>query len=924
MKQDKIDKMLQLIKNDKAQENHLFKTLATTENPFPLLKPFKNAGYFNPDKNPSPVEVENQKGYFTIPHWNVLDYLENTARRNKQAPREEITDTLLDIIQPIIDFRTERKERIDNYRTDWVLTKIIFLLPLDRIKAKHFEFIRTALNSRWDTTLIASEIGKSIIPALLKESSKELLIKLFEIILDYKVIENNSTDKYLSIVDKYWLNSAFKQHKGSIAKLCGKEIAELTLTIITRIIEEDKSQFNNVWIPTIEDHPQTSFPDRYECQLVYLVRDIYQESNPTEIYEKIKELLNQEPPIFNRMALHLINYHYSNLNQLFWEWKDNPLNTPLVKHELYELLKKNCNSFRSDQINKILKWIEEKEYFVSDEQKDDTKLIEKILAYRKKEWLSALLDRKDKKIIDLYNKYNEVNPAELEHPGFDFWSESGWGTVSPIEETDFLTKSNEDIADYLISFKEKAGWKEPTVDGLAGTLMKCVSDNPHKFTDNIKPFLRVQRVYQHSLLLGFSDAWRANKDFEWKSLFLFINKILESKTFWTEEYPNKGYHYRNWIISQIVDLINDGTQRDEHAFDPVYLPDAEKILLLLVNNAESNFYEIHDIVTSVLNSVKGKIFTAMVNYSLRYARLNRKDGGNRWIQTIKIDFTERLNKETEDSLDFYVVLGEFLPNLYYLDKEWVINNIDKIFPKENETYWQAAFTGYLFYSSTVYTHLYKLLSQNGHYKKALNINFDDDHITERVAQHICVAYLEDWEKLGDNNSLISQLINNNDTKQLSAIISFFWMQRDHATDRIKNKIKPLWKCLFTCFKTNQDKDDFQKLISDISKWLVLVDTIDENVFEWLKLSVKYIERNFSSPFFIEYLLIHAEKSPKKVAYLFIKMLNQGFYPDYKKEAIEKIIRILNSQNQKENAIKVCNLYLNKGFEFVRPILEEIR
>jgi len=62
----------------------------------------------------------------------------------------------------------------------------------------------------------------------------------------------------------------------------------------------------------------------------------------------------------------------------------------------------------------------------------------------------------------------------------------------------------------------------------------------------------------------------------------------------------------------------------------------------------------------------------------------------------------------------------------------------------------------------------------------------------------------------------------------------------------------------------------------------------------------------------------------KVADLYLEMLNRGFYPDYKKENILEIIAKLNANNLKEKAVQICNLYLNKGFEFTRSILEEIQ
>ena len=235
----------------------------------------------------------------------------------------------------------------------------------------------------------------------------------------------------------------------------------------------------------------------------------------------------------------------------------------------------------------------------------------------------------------------------------------------------------------------------------------------------------------------------------------------------------------------------------------------------------------------------------MINYSLRCARLYRKEQGERWVEAIKEDFDKRLNREVEPSFEFSVILGEYLANLYYVDEDWVKSNINRIFPKDNDAHWRAAFTGYLFNSSTVYAKLYSLLRANEHYTKGLETNFSDHHIEERLVQHICLGYIEEWEKLDDGKSLITKLIKNRNVDQLSAIVSFFWMQRDKLTDKIKVKVKPLWKTLFYVLSKNDENTEYQKVIANLSKWLSLIDEVDEQTLEWLKLSAKY-QTNYTS------------------------------------------------------------------------------
>jgi len=391
-------------------------------------------------------------------------------------------------------------------------------------------------------------------------------------------------------------------------------------------------------------------------------------------------------------------------------------------------------------------------------------------------------------------------------------------------------------------------------------------------------------------------------------VFDFIKNLITTDDFWDEKYSR--FNYRNWIISRIAELIEEGTKDDNRAFSPEFLPVAENILLILVEK------------TIVLNSTKEKIFSAMVNYSLRYARLYKRKNEERWAENIKKEFTNRLNREIESSLEFSVILGEYLPNIYWLDKNWVIVNINKIFPIDNDIHWKSAFTGYLFNSSRIYKDIYILLRENGHYAKAIKTEFNEPYITERLVQHICVGYLEDWEKLEDEKSLIFQLIENKNINQLLEIVNFFWLLRDKLTDNIKSKVKPLWKKLYELGKQNEESQEYKNLFSNLSEWLSLIDEIDDEIYVWLKISAKYVDIGFNIHFFIENLMQHASKTPKKVGEIYLEMLQAGIYPYYEQEQIQNIVRTLYENKEKEIADKICNLYGEKGYLFLKDICKK--
>ena len=922
---DKINKLFQIVENDKIYRDHLFMILGKSQKPpIALLKPLYEKGYFNPENNPKLIESEEQKGSYKIPHWDILDYLENLANFLKKNPGHDQFNLFQKIIEDIAYYRDADGQRIDNYRTDWCLIKIFFSLPAERIKSEYVDFIRTALNSKWSSILVSSEIPKSVFPVLIESNKKELLLKLLNVVLDFRQIsESENSDELYSIVDSYWLNESFSKFTHKIIEICSLDAVKVAVKKMDEIIKFDNSQFDSIWISTIENHKQTPFPDRYECQFTYFIRNVLESLHPNTIRSTVLDFLYKEHPIFNRVAFHIINYHYSELKQLFWEYKGNPLETYSTKHEIYELLKKNASTFRNEEINKIIDWIESEEYFIPDEFKKDENKKSEYLAYYKKEWLSALINNSSGKIKSLYTQYDQICPENPSHPGFDHWTESRVGTSSPCGAEELIKKENIEIAQILIDFKPDGGWDSPTEKGLSDTLKSIVTKDPSKFCRNLEPFIAVDTIYHYSILYGFLDAARAKSELDWKVVFDFAQKAISVEDFWTKEYSGRAYHYRDWIISAISDLINEGSRNDEYSFDIKLFPIAKDFLFTFADKAESKIEDDHDIVNKVLNCCKGKIYKALINLSLRYARANNLPEKNSWEKSIKNEFNRRLDRNVEKSLEFYAVLGQYLHNLLFLDANWVWENINKIFPKKDEIYWKSAFSGYLLFPSGLYIYIYKKLKAYNHYDYSLSIKFSSRHINEKIAQHICIAYNEGIENLEDNDSLILKLLNSDDTDKINTVISFFWMQRESITEKIRSKIKPLWRKLFTIVQEKISQDEYKKIAGSLVKWLSIIESIDDEIYSWLNFSVKYLKNDFSLPFFIEYLLLHLEKTPEYVGNLLLATIQSGFYPDYKREDIIQIVDFL-FNNYSAIAIKICNLYQVKGIYFLRETFEKYK
>ena len=568
-----------------------------------------------------------------------------------------------------------------------------------------------------------------------------------------------------------------------------------------------------------------------------------------------------------------------------------------------------------DRINPILTSIENDERRV------------KSVAYSRRKWLSKLLKTGNQKVIAAYEKYDRLYAENTENSGI--MPKSGAiGPVRPLTVNELSKMSNAQIADYLNYYEEQEiiGLSVLTGRGLADTLSECVTANPQRFTDNLLPFQDVRNLYQSALLQGFLVAWREEKQFGWEALLKFIRQILSSEHFWAEQY-GVDFNYRNWVFSAVADLITEGTKNDTHAFDAQLLSLAEDILLILVDKAQQSVSTLDNLPTDVLNSDRGRVFSAMVDYALRFARTNESEYTDcRWPYAIRSDFTKRLDRSVEPSLEFSYTLGFHLPYLSYLDKEWVYLNINHIFPQRNEDHWQAAFSGYLLHP--VREEFYLLLKAHGHYRKALSTHFADTEVLDGLVRHICTGWIEDSESLDDKTGLIYQLIHSGNPNLLSGMVYFFSRRADNLSEKVKMKVIPAWRALFEVLSQHSNEVAYQKILSPLSGWLGLIDKIDTEVLGWVKASIKYIDKlpgyALTLSNVIKALQKHVLVTPEKVGEIYLRIPESElwFLEQTQKNEVEETVRTLYTEGHKATAKLICERFAKAGALFLRSVHEE--
>ena len=873
----------------------------------------ENEKYFDGSSNPEPIEAEDKPGFFSMPYWGVLTYLEEVAKQNQKEPNKAISESLIRIIESICQYRNEQKKRVENYRTDYTIFKIICTLPEEYLHDKYFDFIKIGLTSKWDG-LIGHSYNE-FLDRLISINNKELILKGVNLLLTHRVVQD-TFEKVHSIFRSYELQRILSDFKPRLIPVLGIELLDLGIQKITDVITLDKSSFNNISIPAIEDHEQTSFPDKYGCQLVYLVRDTLENLDSKYIVEPLKKLLAKDHPIFQRIAFHIIRVKYAELKELFWSIKENPLDFALTKHEIYELIKGHSVNFSNDEITQVIDWIDSKEYFIPEEFQNDKDKIDRSIAYRKKEWLSSLLPSKDNRVTDLINELDKTNNAEVEHPGFDSWHSSLAGNISPLTIDDIVNQSIDETISFYNEFKQQNhDFMGPSVDGLIDMLTMTIRTNPEKYIVEVSAMIKAPSQIQYSWIRGLGESWRdEKKSFECEEVFNVVHEIIQKDDFWASH--NSDDNYCRWFVSSLISFIENGLQNDNHAFNPEALPIIKEILFNILKNDKYPVFDHSDLSMTVLNNSKGKIYMALIQYSLRLARLEGKDR-DRWDNDIQELITQNIELKDDNPLLFYVI-GQFLPNIHYLDENWMIQNFNKLFPLDLKTNWSASISGYFFHQRGPNRIHFKLFREGSHLLEALTNDLIVGESRNSLIQQICTAYLYDFESIEINNDIIKTLINSENESVLSSLIYFFWSPRFPFEKKVIPKIRPLWMALFDRAIQMRSKEIDSFILSGCCKWLNSIEEIDNELYEIILTSAPYINQRDRYSV-LESLSKHINNYPEKVGNILVELFKIEVSYDISRGKLHEMVENLYEKNYKAIADKICLIHGEHGFHFLRSL-----
>lgn len=900
--------------------------------------PLAERGYFSPEANPKPVPAK-EEGYVNIPIWTVVDYLVKTAPELTDEKKLEYAEKYLQVIVDVTTYA--KKNEISNYRTWWQFAEIISQIPHNSIPLETIEIVDYWLDDKYERGLVAQEIGEKWLPKLLQVNDDHAL-KLAKRIIEllYKVIfverkYGEEGKQEASLRFSYYHAQKITER---IAKLAGEKLGLEAIQIFDAYLKNILEQLENdlwssLWQPAIEDHEQNKHRDDAGNVLIHAYRDSidgYIHTKPDEASTHVKSMLESEFQTIQRLAIYINGRNYHLFTDVVDSLLDGKYLSSNYRHEMWHFLNKSYPHFSDPQKEKVLELISG-----ITKHDDKGKYLSGASSYNKTIWLSSIKNHGEAE-AHLYLVNTEIAKTEPDHPDFSSYMSVGWGGLkSPKTLEELQALSIDDLVQELDDYKGLGGFDEPDLEGLVKVFKQLVKTEPLNLYLNLNKFINLDLAYICEIIEAYRDLWTEKAklpwDEIWQKLLNFCSAVIKQDRFWDPENAKQREPFvanRCWIVSSIGRLIEEGTKSDEHAFNEEYLADAEEILAYLLEREEGSEYkEDSDAVSISINSPRGHCLEALINLTLRSCRItdrnNNKDHSEIWSHfqryyDSELDLADLKNPEYE----FATLVTNYLPNFLYMSKEWILENLNRIFDQNHYLKWLCAMQGYS-YVGTIYQEIYKYLKEHGDLLKVLDDENIRDSVEEKAIHNIAVAYINDFESFDEDNSLINTLVTRNDNEEIQRLIWFIWTLRKKGDDKLKNKVYEIWPKILQ--NIDLSTKEGRRMASQLCHWAVFVDQIDDERRQLLLEIAPYSDESHNSHDLLKSISDISDTQPFEAHEIWMKML-EGSTPDYPEEAVRKIFMNLLNAGPKglRKAREAESEYLKNGNDRPSLWLREIR
>lgn len=504
------------------------------------------------------------------------------------------------------------------------------------------------------------------------------------------------------------------------------------------------------------------------------------------------------------------------------------------------------------------------------------------------------------------------------------------GTPAPISQESMSAMSIPTVVEYLRNSNFSDKWDSPLPE-LARLVQMDVERRPSEWADGIAEVMKdpIHPAYLRNLFYGLEQALRRDTRFSWSKVGELISWIcLASKegrlpTFKPLEPEFEPEAWDSSLFRSIASLLETALNKDiipkksaSETWQSVYFltqhPDPSK------QEESSVQWELHHLS---INCVRGEAFHAAIAY-LFWMNRNESKGEPLFPDFIQNFLDEHLDTKIEPSRVIRFLYGYFFPNLYYVAREWLLKNLEIIFPKGDDSLFTAAMEGYL--ARNVGKDLVPLVDYSRAIDLMLGRKNGHDEIKDRLVSHIALIHFLD---LGDPS--LGEFMEKSTVEQRATMVNFVGrvMMREDAKDQ-----PPINTSKLVAFWGDCLEEGNEKVLQEFGTWADSTVLDQELILKHLLLTLQKTKGEIQESDTVIELL---EQAVEKNAYLCGEILREMTFAKYEfayqnyylfmkrsTEAVKKVLLALERSGQEDLFAKkeaIVDRLLKMGFEEYRDL-----
>ena len=906
-----------------AHYEYFFRTL----NSAPWLPVLVKEGYF---KNP-PSLIKDDEGNIRYPAWVESEFLIKIA----DIKPEEVCGLILS------------SQTTDNPWVHCDFIEAAIKMP-SKIAVKIIPKIK---RETWFDTLFMSrsaDKGGELLEKLAKDVMLDDACSLASLLLDVKKVEQNSTFNEDKDKKTYEAKSCIDdwQYEQILEKKLPALVAAdpiRTITLLRNILEKairhvtGKANYEEPFIlnykrPAIEDNEQNWAKEDVENQLITTIRNAINsiDTKKPTVLKNATACLGHPDGIY-RIMLRLQIYTYSNNPQIFRnEIMDVLKNKSYffdeqLTHEYKKLLSTNYQILPEDAKDLILSWID---------KGPGGKFTGKHLEY----WQTQKLDViKDFLQGPWKKKYDDLT-AKYKPESSEFGTTVGtWvGPTSPESEDKLAAKNPDEIIKLITEWTPIKDPTAPSPEGLGRVFETVVTKDATSYVKKFKQVFgsKVRAVYLYHLITGIKNSLKQAPVVDWDDILPTLKKITATES--PYEYPHdEGFYETGWggVRKSIVDLFEEVFKKDSNEIPFKYRDQVWEILSQLVEDPDPDIehekkYGGRNMnpVTLSINTVRGDAFHALIQYALWVSRNTYSDEKTTILTPeVKKVLEKHLDPTVDPTETIRSVYGHYYPTLYYLDKQWATDHLDKIFRPFGDRLSLAAWRTYIGYAS-LWIPVVKFLRPL--YQEAvehLDPKVKGDETDNRLDEHLMIGY---WRgDLDLTDSLLKQFYKNAPDTVRAHAVWFLWRSIEEAK---LQKTSPEWKRLKLMWhqRLNDITEKRTDEISRFADWLSSAPEDINGLYDLIKATIPHLTRGSDVGYLVGYLKANLGANIELVADLLFETVKENTedikYRIHDQDIIQILTAAIQSDSVKarDSANKIINMFGERGNHAFKGILSK--